>query len=54
MLIAWFLRRVFRLRRDLRQLASYRRILAALPSRENDQNEPRFVGSILMVGTLLH
>jgi hypothetical protein len=29
MLIAWFLRRVFRLRRDLRQLASYRRIPAA-------------------------
>jgi hypothetical protein len=26
MLIAWFLRRGFRLRRDSRQLASYRRI----------------------------
>ena len=29
MLIAWFLRRAFRLRRDSRQLASYRPILAA-------------------------
>ena len=29
MLIAWFLRRVFRLRRDSRQLASYRPIPAA-------------------------
>ena len=29
MLIAWFLRRVFRMRRDSRQLASYRPIPAA-------------------------
>jgi len=29
MLIAWFLRRAFRLRRDSRQLASYRPIPAA-------------------------
>jgi hypothetical protein len=49
MLIAWFLRRAFRLRRDSRQLASYRPIPAARSAVGTQKLRGAIVATLLSV-----